>query len=347
MSKKVAMVKDSQVNTTLIIGNGFDRNLGMRTGYDEFFNKLKTQGFFAKNAENPLLAFIYEKGANENWYAFEDIIKEFSLYGEQSQTLVYCTKLLDNLDKIQHFDDNALACISNFKELIVVSKTLGELLKICKNFKYANLELQNSIRQGCVTIRKEVESYATKIREECELAIEILTNELILFIKEAKPKIEYSASSKLICALIGCDGKGFIDWADNILRKYNKDKDTYFFPEFNIVSFNYTDSLHLVTQVIEMSTGNALCCNSKSFSEKIYNIHGTLDTCIAFGTDENNCIPKELWGLRKCSVIQENAKRKFHKILCNSKRIVIFGHSIQGIDFEYYEEYFKNLKSAI
>ena len=60
------MAKDSQVNTTLIIGNGFDRNLGMRTGYDEFFNKLKTQGFFAKNAENPLLAFIYEKGANEN-----------------------------------------------------------------------------------------------------------------------------------------------------------------------------------------------------------------------------------------------------------------------------------------
>lgn len=40
--------------TSLIIGNGFDLNLGMVTDYRSFFKKLKADGFFTKHTNNPL-----------------------------------------------------------------------------------------------------------------------------------------------------------------------------------------------------------------------------------------------------------------------------------------------------
>ena len=54
--------------TTLIIGNGFDLNLGMVTDYRSFFQELQNKSFFEENKNNPLLHFIQEKGEKENWY---------------------------------------------------------------------------------------------------------------------------------------------------------------------------------------------------------------------------------------------------------------------------------------
>ena len=39
--------------TSLIIGNGFDLNLGMVTDYRSFLNKLNSDDFFAKHADIP------------------------------------------------------------------------------------------------------------------------------------------------------------------------------------------------------------------------------------------------------------------------------------------------------
>lgn len=52
--------------TSLIIGNGFDLNLGMVTDYRSFFNKLNSDDFFAKHADNPLLQFINAKERRKN-----------------------------------------------------------------------------------------------------------------------------------------------------------------------------------------------------------------------------------------------------------------------------------------
>lgn len=76
--------------TSLIIGNGFDLNLGMVTDYRSFFNKLNSDDFFAKHADNPLLQFIKAKGEKENWYDFEGIIQEYATRGEQQ------SKVLEN-----------------------------------------------------------------------------------------------------------------------------------------------------------------------------------------------------------------------------------------------------------
>ena len=53
---------EKKYGTSLIIGNGFDLNLGMVTDYRSFFNKLNSDDFFAKHADNPLLQFIKAKG---------------------------------------------------------------------------------------------------------------------------------------------------------------------------------------------------------------------------------------------------------------------------------------------
>lgn len=75
--------------TSLIIGNGFDLNLGMVTDYRSFFNKLNSDSddFFVKHADNPLLQFIKAKGEKENWYDFEGIIQEYATRSEQAVNL--------------------------------------------------------------------------------------------------------------------------------------------------------------------------------------------------------------------------------------------------------------------
>lgn len=118
-------------------------------------------------------------------------------------------------------------------------------------------------------------------------------------------------------------------------------KDKYIFHEFHLLSFNYTDALRLVLSVIEGRTKKSLYDDNTTFAPSVFNIHGDLNHAIAFGTDENNDIPNELWALRKCSNIGIDMKKKFNEILNLSDRIVIFGHSVYGIDFEYYKDYLK------
>lgn len=343
------MAKGNSIGTTLIIGNGFDLNLGMDTSYRSFYNKIKSANFFADNARNPLLSYIYEKGEREYWYAFEYIIREFAIYGKESQTLLFCQKLLEDIDKLQKLDDNALTRIPRYQELVAISSSLGRLIEICSNYVYTNIELQERIRPLCHQIRSDMSEYANRINQMCVEAIDALSENLAKFVNVARPNNEYSAALKIMCALLGCDGKDYDKWAENILGKYCRKTDEFLFSEFKLVSFNYTDPMYSITQKIERKTGCALTCRSTYLHDYIYNIHGTWDGTIAFGTDETAEIPKELWALRKSSKIEENAKKKFYDILCKSKRIVIFGHSIHGIDFEYYEEFFKkkNLTSEI
>lgn len=65
--------------TSLIIGNGFDLNLGMVTDYRSFFKKLKADGFFAKHTNNPLLQFINAKGEKENGMTLKVLFRNMQL----------------------------------------------------------------------------------------------------------------------------------------------------------------------------------------------------------------------------------------------------------------------------
>lgn len=71
---------DKIINTTLIIGNGFDLSMGKHTSYKEFYEKLvKNKGF---GIIIPATLFgIYKRqwGSKEFWYDFENIILHYSL----------------------------------------------------------------------------------------------------------------------------------------------------------------------------------------------------------------------------------------------------------------------------
>ncbi len=58
-------IKNKDINTTLIIGNGFDLNLGMNTGYKAFYDQLEKNKFWQKHSNNSLLKYIKDKGGNK------------------------------------------------------------------------------------------------------------------------------------------------------------------------------------------------------------------------------------------------------------------------------------------
>lgn len=335
------MKENRSKTTTLIIGNGFDLSLGMRTDYSSFFQFLEDKNFFKDNARSPLISYIKEKGEQENWFAFEDIISDYALHGVVARKLLYMHKMMDNIEKIWRLDDFALSQIHKYRDLIEDIPSLEGFISTCEQHNYCDLKLLDLLDPKYRDVQKEVDHFVNGVRKECEEVINLLSSQLRNFIKVARPNIEYSPAIKIICALLGCDGKGFNDWADNILELFNREKDKYIFHEFHLLSFNYTDALRLVLSVIEGRTKKSLYDDNTTFVPSVFNIHGDLNHAIAFGTDENNDIPNELWALRKCSNIGIDMKKKFNEILNLSDRIVIFGHSVYGIDFEYYKDYLK------
>ena len=262
------MAKDNHIGTMLITGNGFDLNLGMKTGYKDFFYLMESIGFWDKYKENRLLSYIYQKGAKEYWYSFEDVIKDFAIRS------------------------------TGHSELIV---------------------------------------------NDCKTALTLLKVELCKFIDKARPIYDhYSAAAKILCALFGCDGSGAVAWNENLRNRYDDFTERYNLPKFKFVTFNYTNPNLWLMRIIKMFVEKPLVENISSMSEYVYNIHGNLEGNIVFGTDEDYRIPKELLFLQKSNYLEKNTKSRFYQDLCNSKRIVIFGHSIHGIDFEYYERFFKD-----
>lgn len=67
---------------------------------------------------------------------------------------------------------------------------------------------------------------------------------------------------------------------------------------------------------------------------------------IVFGTNDDERMPKALYFLRKSHQLGNNAKMHFLDTLNKSKRIVIFGLSLIGIDFDYFKEFFESTKNC-
>ena len=60
------MEQENYIGTMLITGNGFDLNLGMKTGYKDFFYKMVDIGFWDKYKNNRLLSYIYMRKEQRN-----------------------------------------------------------------------------------------------------------------------------------------------------------------------------------------------------------------------------------------------------------------------------------------
>ena len=70
-----------KVNRLLILGNGFDLNLGFKTGYEDFVTNTSDNGQFPFNTvteeTSKLGRFIHKCTSINNWYDLENILAEF------------------------------------------------------------------------------------------------------------------------------------------------------------------------------------------------------------------------------------------------------------------------------
>lgn len=134
---------DKAINTTLIIGNGFDLSMGKHTSYKEFYEKLvKNKGFWDNHSGNSLLEYIKDNGGSkEFWYDFENIILHYSFESENG-------KKLKELEKSKTSDDRLVEkIVAEVKEGIELLKE--ELVKFLSDAKPDNdcLLIMEDIRQ--------------------------------------------------------------------------------------------------------------------------------------------------------------------------------------------------------
>ena len=287
---------DKAINTTLIIGNGFDLSMGKHTGYAEFFKKLKDEGFWKEQSGNSLLNFIGEKGSKEYWYDFEDIILHYTFESDNGKRL----KELENLNKT---DDN----------------------------------------------------FTNGIVAEVKEGVELLKEELVKFLSDAKPDIKFIyPTCRIFAAILGASGKNAKELVTSLLER-KKAKETWEFPNNKIVSFNYLDDpsdfssyLQFFIDDVKSPCSPPIGIKADDLADMFVFLHNSLDFWnrslhpgLIFGTNDDERMPKALYFLRKSNQLGYDAKKSFTDILNQSKRIVIFGLSLVGIDYDYFKEFFE------
>ena len=332
--------------TSLIIGNGFDLNLGMVTDYRSFFLKLKADGFFTKHTNNPLLQFINAKGEKEKWYDFEGIIQEYATRGEQAVNLKMIDKLLPIIGKALDLDEESFKEIKGYKHLCGIVPEFDRVIEYTTKNNYLDFFADNDIREKCEYIKKALSQYSEEQRYWVKEAMRLLKDELVAFLKSAKINNEENSLAFMIFfSIMGIYDAGYKGLTMK-LSDYSK-KYQGVFPDFKIVSFNYTDTIsNLVKFLQRIKFDSRIDLETDDLKENFYRIHGALDSEVIFGIDSECDIPNAFISLRKSNHISINAKQRFSDIIENSKRIIIFGHSIYGIDYEYYADFLEKNKDT-
>ena len=291
---------DKTINTTLIIGNGFDLSMGKHTSYKEFYEKLvKNKGFWDNHSGNSLLEYIKDNGGSkEFWYDFENIILHYSFDSENG-------KKLKELEKSKTSDDR------------LVEKIVAE------------------VKEG----------------------IELLKEELVKFLSDAKPDNDcLYPTCRIFTAILGASGKNAKDLLASLLERKIA-KETWEFPNNKIISFNYLDdpsnfSFYLqffIDKNVKSPCSPPIGIKADDLAGMFVFLHNSLDFWnrsnlhpgLVFGTNDDERMPKALYFLRKSSQLGYDAKKSFTDTLNQSKRIVIFGLSLVGIDYDYFKEFFE------
>lgn len=291
---------DKTINTTLIIGNGFDLSMGKHTCYKEFYEKLvKNKCFWDNHSGNSLLEYIKDNGGSkEFWYDFENIILHYSFESENG-------KKLKELEKSKTSDDR------------LVEKIVAE------------------VKEG----------------------IELLKEELVKFLSDAKPDNDcLYPTCRIFTAILGASGKNAKELVTSLLER-KKAKETWEFPNNKIISFNYLDdpsnfSFYLqffIDKNVKSPCSPPIGIKADDLAGMFVFLHNSLDFWnrsnlhpgLVFGTNDDERMPKALYFLRKSSQLGYDAKKSFTDTLNQSKRIVIFGLSLVGIDYDYFKEFFE------
>ena len=129
------------------------------------------------------------------------------------------------------------------------------------------------------------------------------------------------------------------------------------FEDNKIISFNYLDdpsnfSFYLqffIDKNVKSPCSPPIGIKADDLAGMFVFLHNSLDFWnrsnlhpgLVFGTNDDERMPKALYFLRKSSQLGYDAKKSFTDTLNQSKRIVIFGLSLVGIDYDYFKEFFE------
>lgn len=348
---------------TLVLGNGFDLSLGLNTSYESFYQYLENTGFISGNEHNNLIDKIKQVAERDNWYDFETIIKQYATSSEDACLLKCLQELESDIANIRYNQEIQKMDVNEIDAVITKIKKSGDnSLQELSDFVHLNkkvdwdnsekfVDICNRAIQNIHSIQKEYQKNADEI-------IRKLKDELYEFLRKAsKPQIgdTYSPGITLLLAMLGVEYKGEVPALEALGKHYNKETGKRTFNNnVKIVSFNYTDPFIAITSRFLLSyniSRHKMYSNENDpnfpfniealNNDVYYPIHGSLrGNDIAFGADNCDSIPVELSVMKKVTQMSDkNAKDKFADILRNSEIIVIFGHSINGIDWEYYQPF--------
>lgn len=344
-------MKEKKFITTLILGNGFDLSLHLKTSYKDFHEYLDTKGFYEKHSSNEFVSMI-KTDIHDYWYNFERVIKYYALSSKATVLFRRLAIFREGLDKFYHDCNRAFLSDLN----------VNDILELFNQYNFSSaVEFLNKINDGelseiikiCSKIESQIEYIEQQERSKTLAILNELKTELHSFLKEAiKGHIDISEpSARVLLSTLGIEPKGYNSIEGGLLTKIVKEE-WMFEDNVRIISFNYTDTLYLIAQFVELVKGRAFSLEFEDLKNIYYPIHGTLkEKELVFGVDDIESIPFPLQILKKSEQIIDykgkyDVKKQFLDILNNSQEIIIFGHSIDGLDFEYYEEFFKSDSDA-
>ena len=337
-------MEEKKYKTTLILGNGFDLSLKLETSYENFHKYLVSKGFYEKHSSNELVSMI-KTNIHDYWYNFEAVIKDYALRSKAAVLFRRLDKFREGLDKFLHDWNRDL-----FSNIIT-----SEILDLFNQYNFSSaIELLNKINDGelseimsiCRKIESQIDDIELQERRKTLAILNELKTELYSFLKNAiKGRIDIAEpSARVLLSTLGIEPKGHNSIEEDLLTKIVKEE-WVFEDNVRIISFNYTDTLYLITLVVELAKARAVSLEYTDLKDIYFPIHGTLkENELIFGADDVEDVPFPLQILKKSEQIIDykgkyDVKKRFTDILNNSQEIIIFGHSINGLDFEYYEEF--------
>lgn len=177
------------------------------------------------------------------------------------------------------------------------------------------------------------------------------------FLSDAKPDNDcLYPTCRIFTAILGASGKNAKELVTSLLER-KKAKETWEFPNNKIISFNYLDdpsnfSFYLqffIDKNVKSPCSPPIGIKADDLAGMFVFLHNSFDFWnrsnlhpgLVFGTNDDERMPKALYFLRKSSQLGYDAKKSFTDTLNQSKRIVIFGLSLVGIDYDYFKEFFE------
>lgn len=231
-------------------------------------------------------------------------------------------------------------------------------------YDFENIILHYSFESENGKKLKELEKSKTsddrlveKIVAEVKEGIELLKEELVKFLRDAKPDNDSLCPAyRIFAAILGASGKNAKDLLASLLERKIA-KETWEFPNNKIISFNYLDDPSSISFYLQFFTDKKVkgpCSppigiKADDLADMFVFLHNSLDFWnrsnlhpgLVFGTNDDERMPKALYFLRKSYQLGYDAKKSFTDTLNQSKRIVIFGLSLVGIDYDYFKEFFE------